>query len=172
MEFINENKIIQALPDIEDIELHPLRPEYLRVSLISTIGFYTLLFLCLAVAYLIDSEILPFKIFVSAAVLIMVLMVFSGLLKIWGFKFKAYGLRDHDILYKSGLIWRNEIIVPFNRIQHVELGQGPIERYLNLAKVKIFTAGGNASDLSIPGLNYDEAMKIKEFLVSKTRLYE
>ena len=79
-----------------------------------------------------------------------------------------YALRERDIVYKSGWLWKQMTTAPFNRVQHVSIDQGPIERQFNLSKLKIFTAGGGASDLTIPGLDPTTANDLKEFIVKKT----
>ena len=50
----------------------------------------------------------------------------------------------------------------------MSIDQGPIERQFGLSKLKIFTAGGGASDMSIPGLDPETANALKEYIVSKT----
>ena len=57
--------------------------------------------------------------------------------------------------------------VPFNRIQHIEINQGPFSRFFDLATLSIFTAGNSSHDLKIRGIKISEAEKIKEFISSK-----
>ena len=59
------------------------------------------------------------------------------------------------------------MIIPYNRVQHVALHEGFISRIFGLAKVEIFTAGGNNSDLEIPGIAKEEAENIKQLLMGK-----
>ena len=77
-------------------------------------------------------------------------------------------MRSKDIVYRSGWLWRSTTTAPFNRVQHVMIDQGLIERQFQLSKLKIFTAGGSGSDLTIPGLNPETANTLKEFIVKKT----
>jgi len=81
-------------------------------------------------------------------------------------------MRQNDIIFKTGLLWQKEIALPFNRVQHCEVAQGPIERIFNLSELKVFTAGGASSDLNIPGLSPEEAKSMKEFIVNKTIIDE
>jgi membrane protein YdbS with pleckstrin-like domain len=59
------------------------------------------------------------------------------------------------------------MVIPYNRIQHVALHEGFISRYFGLAKVEIFTAGGSASDIKIPGIAITQAEDIKQLLMGK-----
>jgi membrane protein YdbS with pleckstrin-like domain len=84
------------------------------------------------------------------------------------FAIKQYALRKHDVIYTSGWIIRNTTVLPFNRVQHVEIKHGPIDRMFGLSSLKIFTAGGSQSDMVIPGLERERAQRIKELIVNKT----
>jgi membrane protein YdbS with pleckstrin-like domain len=53
------------------------------------------------------------------------------------------------VLYKYGILATKTIIIPYNRVQHVALHEGFVSRYLGLAKIEIFTAGGSSSDIEI-----------------------
>jgi hypothetical protein len=46
------------------------------------------------------------------------------------------------------------------------------EKGIGLSRVKIFTAGGSVSDLSIPGLLPDKAHQVESFLLSKVSTHE
>jgi membrane protein YdbS with pleckstrin-like domain len=81
-------------------------------------------------------------------------------------------LRENDISFKKGLIAFKQTSVPFNRIQHVEVNQGILAKLLKLSSVKIYTAGGTSSDLSIPGLPVETAHKLKAFLSEKISEHE
>jgi hypothetical protein len=81
---------------------------------------------------------------------------------------RAYALRQRDITYRKGWIFQSVTSVPFNRIQHSEINQGPLDRAYNLASLNIYTAGGSSSDLTIPGLPYDQAVKLREFVAKKS----
>ena len=99
---------------------------------------------------------------------IVVLAAINITITILGFKKKQYALRQRDIIYTKGLIWSMRTTVPFNRIQHAELKQGPIERIYKINSLKLFTAGGQSSDLVIPGLPDKEALSMKDFVLKKT----
>ncbi|RYG33623.1 MAG: PH domain-containing protein, partial [Chitinophagaceae bacterium] len=85
------------------------------------------------------------------------------------FKRKAFAFREHDVIYRHGIIATKTVIIPYNRVQHVGLHEGFLSRMFNLAKVQVFTAGGNQSDIEIPGIAKAEADDIKHLLMSKIR---
>jgi membrane protein YdbS with pleckstrin-like domain len=83
------------------------------------------------------------------------------------FRKKAYAFRQHDVIYRNGIIATNTMVIPYNRVQHVALHEGLVSRWFGLAKVEIFTAGGVSSDIEIPGIRKEEAENIKQLLMGK-----
>jgi hypothetical protein len=71
------------------------------------------------------------------------------------------------VVFRNGVVSLETMIIPYNRVQHVALQEGFISRYLGLATVQVFTAGGNSSDLEIPGILKAEAEDIKQLLMGK-----
>ena len=90
-------------------------------------------------------------------------MLFSRI----AFRKKGFAFRNHDVLFRHGIIATNTIVIPYNRIQHVALHEGLVSRYFGLAKIEIFTAGGSSSDIEIPGIEKEQAEKIKQLLMGK-----
>jgi membrane protein YdbS with pleckstrin-like domain len=78
---------------------------------------------------------------------------------------KTYALREHDLSYSAGLIFKKTITQPILRIQHIELKRGPIERKVGLATLQVFSAGGALDTFEIPGLPLNEAQKLREFIL-------
>lgn len=77
----------------------------------------------------------------------------------------AYLVHEQDISLQKGFMFWKLISVSFNRIQHLEVRQGPIERAYGLATLVIFTAGTLGSDLQIPGLPRAIAQQLKAQLL-------
>lgn len=82
---------------------------------------------------------------------------------------RHYALRRLDIVLRSGWLWRSTVIVGHARIQHVEAGQGPLQRWAGLGWVKVFTAGGIGSDLVINGLKLDESERIADWISQRSK---
>lgn len=76
-------------------------------------------------------------------------------------------VREHDVSLRRGLIVRTVETVPFRRVQHVSLTRGPLERVLGLATVGVHSAG---PDISIPGLDPDDAGAIRRLIVTRAGL--
>ncbi|MGP4001838.1 PH domain-containing protein [Streptomyces sp. 8N706] len=74
-----------------------------------------------------------------------------------------YAERADDLLLSRGVLWRELTVVPYGRMQLVEVTSGPLERRFGLASVQLHTAAA-ASDARIPGLLPEEASRLRERL--------
>ena len=78
----------------------------------------------------------------------------------WG-----YAEREDDLLVRHGLFLRKLSIVPYARMQFVDVTAGPMERLFGLATVTMHTAAA-ASDARVPGLPSAEAARLRDRLSS------
>ncbi|MGX4762568.1 MULTISPECIES: PH domain-containing protein [unclassified Corynebacterium] len=73
-----------------------------------------------------------------------------------------------ELLVTRGKIWHTFTVVPYGRIQFVDVTAGPVERSMGLKKVKLHTASPS-SDATIPGLVAADADALRERLAIKAR---
>ena len=169
--FTNSVLLPENLPETDPQSFNLLDRNYLKILFIRLF-----IFLILAIggfiAFISFSEGVPGFVRVIIALALGLILLYSAAITHLGFPRKGYLVREKDISYQKGIIFYKLITIPFNRIQHVEVNQGVINRAFKLASVKLYTAGGNAGDLSIPGLPEDVAEKIKEFLSEKISEHE
>jgi membrane protein YdbS with pleckstrin-like domain len=78
----------------------------------------------------------------------------------WG-----YAERDADLLVKHGVLFRKLSVVPYGRMQFVDVSSGPLERKIGIATVQLHTASP-ATDARIPGLPPDEAARLRDRLAA------
>ncbi len=102
------------------------------------------------------------------------LLLFLGFLEaVWlpsfAFERTAWLLGDDALRIRSGVWVHAEVAIPRQRVQHVDVRQGPIERWFGLAHLQIYTAAsGLGSDGSLPGLDLAVAEELRRELVSRT----
>ncbi|MCR6719337.1 MAG: PH domain-containing protein [Chitinophagaceae bacterium] len=92
----------------------------------------------------------------------------SFFLTILSFRYKAYALREHDVIYRSGWLVQSVRVCPFNRIQHCSVDSGVIDRRYGLSSLSVYTAGGAEADMKLAGLPKDVADDMRDFILSKT----
>ncbi|MCH8555312.1 MAG: PH domain-containing protein [Schleiferiaceae bacterium] len=164
--FNNVLVLPENLPDAEAIAFTPIEKRYLWFSRLRfVIG------LLLPVPFWIFSEM-----GLTANVLILIgyslLFGFTYFTHWMSFKRKGYAIRTHDISFRTGWLFRSFTVVPFNRVQHCEVESGPIERLFALSTLKVFTAGGSGSDITIPGLEPATAKKLRAHIISTAAAHE
>jgi len=169
--FSNSILLPENLPEIESKTFNGLDKKYLKITLIR-IGIIFLFLLGGFIAFLLSTEEITNLILFLICLTLFLIISFSVLISILGFPKKGYLVREKDVSFQRGLITYKLTTVPFNRIQHVEVNQGILAKLFKLSSVKIYTAGGSSSDLSIPGLLVSDAQKLKAFLSEKISEYE
>lgn len=78
----------------------------------------------------------------------------------------AYAERDEDLLVRAGRIWRRLVVVPYGRLQYVDVDEGPLARMFGLASVQLHTASAG-TDSQIPGLEAAEAARLRDRLTER-----
>jgi membrane protein YdbS with pleckstrin-like domain len=76
----------------------------------------------------------------------------------WG-----YAEREDDLLVRRGVLFSRLSVVPYGRMQFIDVTAGPLERSFGLASVRLHTAAA-ATDARIPGLEGDEAARLRDRL--------
>ncbi|WP_062077840.1 PH domain-containing protein [Demequina globuliformis] len=74
--------------------------------------------------------------------------------------------REDDLIIKRGRMWRTVTVVPYGRMQYVEVESGPIDRAFGIAKVQLHTASPG-SDAQIAGVPTAEAERLRDRLASR-----
>lgn len=77
-----------------------------------------------------------------------------------------YAVRADALIVQHGVWWQHTVAIARDRIQHVDLRQGPLERAWGLTTLVVYTAAGLHADGSIPGLTSEEAERLRDLLVA------
>ena len=151
----------EEIPQIETVHLKALNPKLKTRSFINRAIFSFFLIAASISLYL----FIPFEIYIYFGIFLLLLKLIILMWPIISYPKKKYALRDHDIIYQNGVLWKSYKVLPFNRLQHIELTRSPVDRMLNLASLVFYTAGGNYGDLNIAGFENQEASKIREHIL-------
>jgi len=165
--FSNEVIDPARLPDFRRATLERVSPRFAPYAMLASAVFWLILIIAaLAVPRLpmVEVDLPPWLPVVPALALF-----WFGLVAGLDARRRRWAVREHDLIYHSGLIWQRTAILPFARIQHVETASGPLERLFGLMRVKCFTAGGLAADLSVEGLERDDARRVRQYLLEQIR---
>jgi len=77
-----------------------------------------------------------------------------------------YAERADDLLIARGVLLRSLVVVPYGRMQFVDVSAGPLDRALGIARVQLHTASPG-TDASIPGLVPEQASRLRETLARR-----
>ena len=160
--FHNFEVDVSALPRFEEVEYSALSSRYLiKLQIISLLS--GLFFLAAAgIAYFLVPDIRTYIWYFW--ILLVILLFFSWFRNFKYMEKSGYALRERDIIFKRGYLHERTTVIPFNRIQHVTLERSFLDKILSLATLKVFTAGGSGSDISIPGISPGVAAALKKAL--------
>lgn len=164
MDFQNDVIPPDQLPRYESAALTPIDRRYRHVILWNWI-FTVVIVASLLVLFFVADSLRTYKwIAVSVA---SILVLVWGLLQLKALARRSYAVRRHDIIFRHGILSVSTTIIPFNRIQHVAVREGPISRLYGLAAVHLYTAGGSAADLRLNGLRKETAESIKQAILER-----
>jgi uncharacterized protein len=85
----------------------------------------------------------------------------------WAHRRWRYELAEDTLELRHGVVVHAESSIPYFRVQHVDINQGPLERWLGVARLEIATAS-SATDAQIPGVAEDLAEPIRARILGRT----
>lgn len=161
-----------VLPDtctVEQMHLHSLSPKYRSVNIIVSLVIgcvIALLIFLLSVQPFISLPQQYLDYYYIGILVITFLTLWSVLYIFFAYPKMKYALREFDLHFQSGLLFFKIVSQPIMRIQHIEIERGPIERSAGLATLQVFSAGGANHTFEIPGLTYETAIELRQFILN------
>lgn len=147
--------------DLPELLWQPISAKYVTVKFISQAIFHTVCFGLLAgLALLTDWS---WVWWVAGTILLIGILNAPFIPR--RVRAVGYAERAEDLLVREGLLIRNLTVVPYGRMQFIEVSSGPLTRHYGLATVELKTAAGSAT-VSIPGLPADRAAELRDHLAA------
>ena len=82
---------------------------------------------------------------------------------------RGYQIGGDRLRVVRGLLVRRDTVVPFGRVQHIDVDQGPLERFFGIATLTLHTAGNHNASVTLPGLGEELARDMREDIRSHIR---
>ncbi|GAA3557090.1 PH domain-containing protein [Kribbella ginsengisoli] len=143
-----------------DVSWTPVSPKLAAVRRVSA----AIMFGVLAVAgLLLLGMLLDWLYGVLAVVLVLLAYLWAWVLIGRNQRSWKYAEREDELLVSHGIMFRQLVVVPYGRMQFVDVAAGPLERSFGIATVELHTATP-ATDAKIPGLHPDEASRLRDRL--------
>jgi membrane protein YdbS with pleckstrin-like domain len=144
--------------DSDGEALTPLHPNFVKVVRIGWI--LAALPLVIGALVLESAELLPRGVFLVPVLLLAALAILRVPLR--RYQARGYQLGADRLRVVKGMLFRSDTVVPFGRVQHIDVRQGPVERAYGLGTLVLHTAGNHNASVSLPGLGYDDALAMRE----------
>ena len=143
-------------------ELTRLDPNYRTMLLLGTILAMVPLMIAaiVAEAVIAKEQVMPSGIIAGLVLLFAAIVIFRFPRRRYGAR--GYNMSDDRLRVVRGVWWHSDTVVPFGRVQHIDVDQGPIERAFGIATMTLHTAGNHNASVKLPGLEQELAKQMRE----------
>jgi len=142
----------------------PVSPQLIKARRLVLVLVYLVIALGLLALWLVPGVPMVVRVIVTGASVV----VFVWLWWLIGRRVRsfAYCERNDDLLVSSGILFERLVIVPYGRMQLVDVKTGPIDRIFGITTVQLHTAAAT-SDAAIPGLEPHIAADLRDRLAQR-----
>ncbi|UJF23009.1 PH domain-containing protein [Shewanella sp. OMA3-2] len=138
------------LTSLQDLVLTKVDDNYPKLQLyVSAVIFSAI---AIGISLLI-TLVSPLELFSKMLALSIIIALVIGLSRLTYLKALTvcYGVFKDEFIMRQGLFWISTTALPYTRLQHVNLSQGPLERKYQLITLKCFSAGSGEAEINLPG---------------------
>ena len=150
-------------------DLQPVEPAYRQALQVKAAAFWVPLFL---VALVVDRNVLAGTPIPTLLLPLLVgLVAFCAIVVAPSRVYRRLGYAIDGRLLRTvrGWLFHTDTIVPFVRVQHIDVTRGPIDKMFGTASLVVHTAGTHNSVVVLPGLAPDRAAEIRNAIRSEIR---
>ena len=151
--------------DGPDDRLSPVHPDYTKVLRIVA-ALVALPALVAAMVLELATPVWPFAV---SGPLFLVAAYFVIRFPLRRYQARGYTMETDRLRVVQGTLFRSDTVVPFGRVQHIDVDQGPIERHYGLAKLVLHTAGNHNSSVALPGLPEETARDMRDTIRARIK---
>ena len=159
----------ESIDRIEHSTYTPLEKKYLKVQFVKVALVY--LGLMAVSLFLLCAEGFAYR--YAATIIVecglLVASVVNLLILPKAYNYKGFVIREHDITFRSGIIFPSVITVPFCKIQQVSVCQNPVTRLFGLYSVDLVNGAQLLATIRIPGLTEERADKVKALVIESIK---
>ena len=143
---------------LHDEGLTPLDPAYVTVMRVQAL----LMALPFVIAALVGE--VSGRLFAGAFLgpVVLVAVVLALMVPLRRYHARGYDMGEDRLRVVRGLLFRRDTVVPFGRVQHLDVEQGPLERAFGIARLVLHTAGTHNASVVLPGLAHARAVEMRE----------
>ena len=149
-------------------DLQPVEPSYRNALRARAAIFWVPLFV---VALVVNATVLAGTPFSGILPAVIGLIGLSGIMVAPDRVYRRLGYALDDRLLRTvrGWLFHTDTVVPFVRVQHIDVTRGPFDKMFGTATLVVHTAGTHNSIVTLPGLSPERAAEIREAIRSEIR---
>ncbi|MXP25827.1 PH domain-containing protein [Altererythrobacter indicus] len=141
-----------------DDELTKVHPDHVRVLRIQSFAAGAFCVIAAVIAGLIFPPVRWYVIALGAALALFWIIRLPAR----RYAHKGYMMSGDRLRVARGMLFRRDTVVPFGRVQHIDVTQNPLERFYGLATLVVHTAGTHNSSVALAGLKRADADAMRE----------
>ena len=81
------------------------------------------------------------------------LMILALPIIIWSVKVRSYIIQPYRVLAKSGILYKKQISIMFNKINHINFDQGMLNKIFKNGNIEVNTTGSSKTELTIKNIH-------------------
>jgi uncharacterized protein len=149
-------------------DLQPVEPAYRNALRARAAVFWVPIFL---VALIVDRSVLSATAFSGLLPALIGLIGFSAIVVAPDRIYRRLGYAIDGRLLRTvrGWLFHTDTVVPFVRVQHIDVTRGPVDKLFGTASLVVHTAGTHNSIVVLPGLSPERAAEIREAIRAEIR---
>lgn len=149
-------------------DLRPVEPAYRHTLRAQAVAFWLPLFL---VSLVVNWALLSSTPFAGLAPILIGLVGFSAITYAPERIYRRLGYAIDGRLLRTvrGWLFHTDTVVPFVRVQHIDVTRGPFDKLFGTASLVVHTAGTHNSIVTLPGLSPERAAEIREAIRAEIR---
>lgn len=149
-------------------DLQPVEPAYRNALRLRAAMFWVPFFV---VALVVDRTVLSSTSFATFLPVLVGAIGLSGIMVAPDRIYRRLGYAIDGRLLRTvrGWLFHTDTVVPFVRVQHIDVTRGPVDKLFGTASLVVHTAGTHNSVVVLPGLSPERAAEIREAIRSEIR---
>lgn len=159
---------LDGIDRVEALSYVPLEKSYLKAQAVMTALAWLGLMLLPICLFFVDEFGGRGLIVICAEAAMFMAAIINLMLLPRAYSYKGYAVREHDITYRSGIIFPKTVTVPFCKVQQVSIRQNPVTKMFGLYAVTIVNGAQILAETVIPGLTLQKAEEIKSLLIERS----
>jgi len=105
---------------------------------------------------------------------LLILFILAAIIYVWAklnYNFYRFDLTDNGLHIERGVIIKKYILIPYEKIQNVDIYRGILARVLGLSDISFETAGSVSTEGKLPALFQKDAVQIQSDLIFRMKRF-